>query len=102
MPNQPEGRLQLRIQKALKEQYGRRLFVFKVHGSALMMTGLPDLIGCVDGRFFALEVKMPGGKVSDVQQYVMSRVRAAGGIVGVPRSVADALAIIAKGITPDT
>lgn len=102
MPNQPEGRLQLRIQKALKQEYGRRLFVFKVHGSALMMTGLPDLIGCVDGRFFALEVKMPGGKVSDVQQYVMSRIRAAGGIVGVPRSVPDALAIIARGITPDT
>lgn len=97
MPSQPEGRLQLAIQKRLKQEYGRRLFIFKVHGSALMMAGLPDLIGCVDGRFFALEVKTPTGTVDERQSYVMSRIRAAGGIVGVPRSVADALSIIDQG-----
>lgn len=76
--------------------------MFKVHGSALMMAGLPDLICCIDGRFFAFEVKTPSGKVSDVQTYVMSRISAAGGVVGVPQSVADALSIIARVIPPDT
>lgn len=94
MPAQPEGRLQLRIQKALKVKYGRGIFVFKVHGSALMMTGLPDLIGVVKGRFFAIEVKMPGGQVSERQSYVHSLIRAAGGTVAVSRSVTDALEVI--------
>lgn len=99
MPAQPEGRLQLRIQKALKVKYGRRIFLFKVHGSALMLTGLPDLIGCIDGRFFGLEVKMPKGVVSERQTYVHSLIRAAGGVIDVPRSVTDALESIERMIS---
>lgn len=91
MGNQPESRLSLKIQKALKAEYGRQLFIFKIHGGPLMMSGLPDLVGVVQGRFFALEVKMPQGTVSERQLYVHAMIRAAGGYVGVPRCVADAL-----------
>lgn len=95
MGSQPESRLSRAIQKALRDTYGRELFVFKVHGGPLMMAGLPDLIGAYRGRAFAMEVKMPhGGDPSEIQAHVHVRMRRAGVRVGVPRSVADALALI--------
>lgn len=57
--------------------------------------GSSDLIGiCPQGRFLAVEVKTPTGRVSEAQQRFIDAVRAAGGLAGVARSVEDALAII--------
>jgi hypothetical protein len=89
--SQRESRLSRQIQKALKDEFGRDLFIFKVHGGPLMMAGLPDLIGCYRGLFFALETKMPGGTVSVIQQHVHTKLRRAGARIDVPQSVADAL-----------
>lgn len=55
-------------------------FCFKVWGSEHMMAGLPDIIGCYQGRFFGLEVKEPGGKASTIQLHVQAQIRKAGGI----------------------
>lgn len=57
-------------------------FCFKVWGSEHMMAGLPDIIGCHQGRFFAFEVKNPDNRsgTSPRQEYVMGLIRAAGGI----------------------
>lgn len=57
-------------------------FCFKVWGSEHMMAGLPDIIGCYQGRFFALEVKEPDKRnnTSARQDYVMGVIRKAGGI----------------------
>lgn len=85
---QPEARLGHAIRRALEVEGA---FVFTVHGSALMMAGLPDLIGCHRGRFFAIEVKMPGNKPSKIQRHVMGKIEAAGGRVCVAYSVQDAL-----------
>lgn len=92
--SQPEARLQRKIQNALKLKYGHRIFVFKIHGGPMMMAGLPDLIGCIRGLFFGIEVKMPGGIVSERQHHVHARIRRAGGSVTVSSSVADALAFV--------
>lgn len=84
---QPEGRITRAIRAMIAERGG---FVFKVWGSDHMMAGLPDLIGCYRGIFFAFEVKTPVGTVSKRQWFVMRAIKRAGGIVAVPRSVADA------------
>lgn len=55
-----------------------------------MMAGLPDLIICYRGRFLAMEVKTPVGEVSARQTYVHTLIERAGGVVDVPRSLADA------------
>lgn len=93
---QPEARLQRRIQEVLKEQFGVEIFVFKVHGSVHMMAGLPDLIGCYRGKFFGLEVKMPGGKTSERQLFVHAMIHSAGGICEVVQSPTQAVEIIAS------
>lgn len=102
--SQPESRLSREIMKALR---ARGVFCFKVHGGPTMMSGLPDIIACVPveagwnrirdrpslvGRFVGFETKTPTGKEpSAIQQRVHTNIRAAVGVVFVPRSVQDAL-----------
>lgn len=84
---QPEARISRDIRKLVTERGG---FAFKVWGNAQMMTGLPDLICCYRGVFVAFETKTPTGTVSARQAYVHRVIAAAGGVIAVPRSVADA------------
>lgn len=65
-------------------------FAFKVWGNAQMMTGLPDLICCYRGVFVAFETKTPSGRLSERQRYVLRVIERSGGVVSVPRSVAEA------------
>ena len=87
----PETRIQRAIQQMVKERGG---FVFKVHGSETMMAGLPDLSIVYRGVPVYFEVKTAIGKLSDRQRYVMRQLVKSGAVVGVPRSVADASAIL--------
>ena len=60
-------------------------FCFKVWGSEHMMAGLPDIIGCFKGRFFAFETKLPEKRsnTSLIQERIMAKIRAAGGVAQV-------------------
>lgn len=88
---QPEARLGHSIRAALE---ARGAFVFKVHGSGMMMTGLPDLIVCYKGQYVGLEVKMHGNKASKVQELIHKRIAQAGGYVEVVYSVDEAINVL--------
>lgn len=87
---QPEARRSRDIQKALK---AAGYFCFKVHGSEMMMAGLPDIIVCARGLFIGLETKTPDkrGNVSPRQEYVHAKIHDAYGVVFVVASPAEAL-----------
>jgi Holliday junction resolvase len=70
--SQPEYRIVRAIQKWLTEQ---GIFHFKIHGSALMRVGLPDLVCCVEGMFLGLEVKQPGEKAKPTQERVGQEIK---------------------------
>lgn len=93
MARQRESKLSGRIQTKLREQ---GVFCFKIHGSEMMMSGLPDIIACVDGRFVGFETKNPGqeGDTSARQEYVHTRIRKSGGSAYVISSVRQALDIV--------
>lgn len=56
--------------------------------------GASDLLGVApDGRFLAVEVKVPGGRVKPEQEAFCAAVRRAGGRAGVARSVEEAIDI---------
>lgn len=61
-------------------------YVFKVHGSQFT-TGQPDLIGCLEGKTFCLEVKRPGGRATPLQLKRLREWGEAGAMVGVVTSV---------------
>ena len=53
-------------------------------------TGTSDILACSrTGKFCAIEVKTPTGKVSEVQEHYMARVAECGGSVAVVRSMLD-------------
>ena len=62
-------------------------FAWKIHGGVYGTAGIPDIIACVDGRFFAFEVKTASGKTTPLQQATIRKILAAGGTALVARSV---------------
>lgn len=56
--------------------------------------GSADLVGVCRGRFFALEVKAPKGRVAPEQEQWLAMVRHKGGFAAVVRSVDEARAAL--------
>ena len=97
MRKQPvlEKHVVARIMKALKQQQG--VVIRKRHGTAMGVAGDPDLYGSIGGRHFEIEIKRPddpGSVPTELQAHRMQEWRAAGALVGIARSVEDALAIL--------
>lgn len=91
--SQRESGISQEIMKTLRKN---GVFCFKVHGSALMMAGLPDIIACVDGMFVAFETKVPEKRnnTSAIQKRIHELIAAAGGWVGVVCGPAEAMAAV--------
>ena len=60
---------------------------FKV--SDRFTSGIPDFIGCYRGRFFAIEVKRQGGKPRMLQEYIIDKIKSAGGLAGTIDNISD-------------
>ena len=71
-----------------------RCFAWKEHGGMYGTAGIPDVICCLDGRFFAFEVKTTTGQLTNLQEHTIERIQAAGGRAFVVRSVEDVDAIL--------
>lgn len=81
-----ESDLQRRIIRALE---CRNAYVVNVVVAG--RSGTPDLVVCFDGRFIALEVKVPHRYPTALQRVEMAMVQTAGGHAYVVRSVAEAI-----------
>ena len=54
-------------------------FCWKQHGGQFGTAGLPDIICCIGGRFVALEVKTPTGKLTKLQEITLTKIKNAKG-----------------------
>lgn len=59
--------------------------------------GIPDLIICKEGMFYAIELKVGSNKASPIQKFVMREITKAGGRVCVCRSVEEVRKFIGEG-----
>ena len=81
------------LEKKVENQIKRYLdslgaYHVKIHGSAYMPAGTPDILACVRGTFVGIEVKKPkGGVVSALQKLKIKQIRNAGGVALVATSV---------------
>lgn len=71
---------------------GQGAYVNKNHGSPFQRMGRPDIEGCLRGRFFAFEVKLPGKSRkkrtgSSLQERALREIRTAGGCAAVVERV---------------
>lgn len=59
---------------------------FKVFGNAFQESGIPDIVGCINGRLIGLEIKSSRGKASELQLYKIDLINKAGGYATVVSS----------------
>lgn len=78
MATKRESRRQRKIKKGLLKAFPSSWWT-KIHGGWFQEAGIPDLIGCVEGFFFAFEIKEPDGTISEIQRVTMKDIRKAGG-----------------------
>ena len=48
-------------------------------GGKYTKTGIPDLLACINGDFYGIEVKAPNGRVSTLQLMNLNKINNAGG-----------------------
>lgn len=77
MARKGETHLQKRVHSALRRNF--KWWGFKVHGGPFQAAGIPDIVGCCAGLFFGIEVKMPKGKISDIQKETICDIKRKGG-----------------------
>lgn len=89
-----ETALTKRIRLRLQKEIGG--FWFKVHGGRFQRAGIPDLLGCVEGNFIAIEIKVPEreNKVTKLQLATMEEIRSNGGLAFVSVSPQDAVKVV--------
>lgn len=85
-----ESRIQA---KAKLELLKAGAYVIIIHGGPHMPVGEPDIVGCLKGQCFALELKTPVGRLKDIQRHRLEGWHAAGALIGVPRSPEEAIAM---------
>lgn len=80
MGKQIEGQLTLSIKKKLNEITKARFD--KIHGGPYQRAGIADIIGLINGRYIAIEIKTPQNKsgVTRIQQEFLDEINACGGI----------------------
>lgn len=62
-------------------------FAWKEHGGMYGTAGIPDIIACINGVFYAFEVKNDKGKTTALQQATIRKINNCGGHAFVVRSV---------------
>lgn len=84
-----ESDFQNKLIKVLSTLFGKDIWFTKV--SDRYIKGVPDIVGCIAGKFFALELKRDKGKPSALQLYNIDRIEKAGGKACIVRTVAESL-----------
>lgn len=76
MAQTPEKRVKNKV-VALLKQHGAYYFFPATHGFG--RSGVPDVVGCLNGYFFAVECKAGTNKPTQLQQRELAAIGAAGG-----------------------
>lgn len=102
MPVQPETVIVRKIRAALLQRWPGA-WITKIHGGPMQQAGIPDLLCCIEGRFVALEVKVPGEyhPTSRLQLHHLGRIDAAGGVAYVVKSPGEAVERVAFALLGD-
>ncbi len=82
MADTPEKKVKAAVRKVL-DRLG--IYHFMPPGMGLGRSGIPDIIGCYNGRFIAIECKAGKGQLTALQARELGSIKAAGGFVFVAR-----------------
>lgn len=74
----PEGKVKAKITEFLRSK-APYVWYFMPQGTVMGRAGIPDYVGCYDGRLFGIEAKAGNGKQTALQKHEATRIREAGG-----------------------
>ena len=77
MASTPEAKVKKKV-KELLDQMG--VYHFSPMQNGMGRAGIPDIIGCLDGRFIAIECKAGKGTTTALQERELTRIQNAGGL----------------------
>ena len=77
MAQTPEGKVKADVRKLLVEF---DVYHFSPAANGFGRAGIPDIIGCVQGRFLAIECKAGKGTTTALQDRELAAIRTAGGM----------------------
>ena len=72
----PEAKVKKKV-KELLDQMG--VYHFSPMQNGMGRAGIPDIIGCLEGKFIAIECKAGKGKTTALQERELNRILNAGG-----------------------
>lgn len=76
-----EADVQKWVKEKLLEEFTQNIYLFKVpQGQYTSRRGIPDLVASILGLFVAIEVKMPAGTLTALQQHEIVKIEKAGGL----------------------
>lgn len=74
----PESKVKARVRRILEIN---KVYHFMPATGGYGRSGIPDIVGCYRGYFFAVECKAGGRQATALQEKEMQRIRDAGGYV---------------------
>ena len=77
------------IQKAILNYLVKDCGAYAIKTMVTNSNGVPDILCSLNGKFIGIEVKTHDGVVSKIQQHHIKRIKEAGGVAFVARSVDD-------------
>ena len=77
MPMTPEAKVKKKV-KELLDQMG--VYHFSPMQNGMGRAGIPDIIGCLEGKFIAIECKAGKGTTTALQERELTRIQNAGGL----------------------
>ena len=72
----PEGKVKKRVKDELDKM---GVYHFSPMQNGMGRAGIPDIIGCFDGQFIAIECKAGKGTTTALQERELTRIQNAGG-----------------------
>ena len=93
-----EAKLTRRILGELRTRYGG--IWWKIHASVFQGKGTVDIFGVVRGKFFGLEVKLPGKEntLTKIQAHTLKRINNNGGFAKMVTSRKQAVKFVRKAL----
>lgn len=77
------------VKKILAYLRAQGFWARKNHGGRFTDAGLPDILAVKDGRAYFFEVKTEAGRATEIQIHTIEKLRAAGAVAEIVRSVED-------------
>ncbi len=72
------------------------IYALNIHGHEMQESGIFDILFCHKGLFGAIEMKMPGNKLSKLQEYHQERINKAGGVAFVAHNLEEVQQIMVQ------